>query len=336
MTDGASRFLIVRLGSLGDIIHAIPAVAALKRRYPRSVIHWIVDPRYVELVKLVSVVDVVTPVDPRHLWSTLASLRRLSRDVAYDAVVDLQGLIKSAVIARVIGARRRIGFSQVHLREPLARWLYGEAVDPGPELHVIRKGIGLMRTLGVEEVAIEFPLTMPTSPAAAAVALRAGSEGYMLINPGAAWPNKRWPPERFGALAAAVRERYGVRSVVLWGPGEETAAAIVVAASGGSAEAAPATTITDIIVIAKGARLMVSGDTGPLHIAGAVGTPIVALFGPTRVERNGPWASSDISITRYDQCVCHYERQCRRGQPCINDISVDEVVSAVERRIAVQ
>jgi ADP-heptose:LPS heptosyltransferase len=79
---------------------------------------------------------------------------------------------------------------------------------------------------------------------------------------------------------------------------------------------------------------MVSGDTGPLHIAGAVGTPIVALFGPTRAERNGPWSPADISISRIDQCVCHYERRCRRAQPCIDDISVDDVVAAVERRVA--
>jgi heptosyltransferase-1 len=121
---------------------------------------------------------------------------------------------------------------------------------------------------------------------------------------------------------------------VLWGPGEESMAAAVVAASHGTAVLAPPTTITDIVAIAKGASLMVSGDTGPLHIGAAVGTPIVALFGPTSAERNGPWAASDISISRLDGCVCHYERQCRRSQPCIDDISVDEVIAAIERRVA--
>ena len=122
--------------------------------------------------------------------------------------------------------------------------------------------------------------------------------------------------------------------MVLWGPGEESAAAAVAAASRGAAELAPLTSITDIVAIAKGASLMVSGDTGPLHIAAAVGTPIVALFGPTRAERNGPWSPSDISLTRFDHCVCHYERRCRRGYPCIDDILVDDVIAAVERRLA--
>ena len=120
-----------------------------------------------------------------------------------------------------------------------------------------------------------------------------------MINPGAAWPNKRWPPERFGALAAAMRERIGVRSLVLWGPGEEDIAALVVGASGGAAELASADQHRRHLSRSPdGAKLMVSGDTGPLHIAAAVGTPVVALFGPTFAERNGPWSRDDITISR--------------------------------------
>jgi ADP-heptose:LPS heptosyltransferase len=125
-------------------------------------------------------------------------------------------------------------------------------------------------------------------------------------------PNKRWPPERFGALATMMRDRLGLRSFVLWGPGEDSLASDVVLASHGAASVAPATTITDLASIARGARVMISGDTGPLHIAAAVGVPIVALFGPTRAERNGPWIDADITLSRYEGCQCHYERRCRR------------------------
>jgi lipopolysaccharide heptosyltransferase I len=356
VNDPAARFLIVRLGSLGDVVHAIPAAAALKRRHPASVIDWVVDPRYVDLVKLVTVVNDVLPFDPRGAFSVLTAWRRLraprvhlraprydgqvgaqdqiGRDVAYDAVIDLQGLLKSAVLARSVGARRTIGFSRRHLREPLARLFYTETVDPGDVPHVIQKGITVMRAVGVDDPAIVFPIAIPRSSATDAIAARVGTGGYALINPGAAWPNKRWPPERFGSLASAIRDRRGLRSVVLWGPGEERAASAVVAASRGAAEQAPPTTISDIVAVAKGASLMVSGDTGPLHLAAAVGTPIVALFGPTRAERNGPWSPSDVTISRYEACSCHYERRCRRNEPCINDISLDEVVAAVERRVA--
>jgi heptosyltransferase-1 len=334
VSDRAPRFLIVRLGSLGDVVHAIPAVAALKRRHPASVIDWVVDPRYVDLVKLVTVVGSVFPFDPRHSLAAFLAWWQFGRERQYDVAIDLQGLIKSAVLSRAVGARRAIGFDRAHLREPVASLFYTKTVDPGDAPHVIQKGIGLMRAVGVDDQTIAFPLAIPRSSAAEAVAARAGTSGYALINPGAAWPNKRWPPERFGAVAAAIRERHGLGSVVLWGPGEEAAASAIVAASHGAAEQAPPTTITDIVAVAKGASLMVSGDTGPLHIAAAVGTPIVALFGPTRAERNGPWATSDISISRFDSCVCHYQRRCRRDRPCIDDISIEDVIAAVERRVA--
>jgi lipopolysaccharide heptosyltransferase I len=320
----ASRFLIVRLGSLGDVVHAVPAAAALRARYPDARIDWIVDPRYADLVGLVEGIDRVIPFDSRHGWRALLKTARELRAEAYDAAIDLQGLIKSAVLARAAGARRTIGFARADLREPLASVLYSETHDPGEAVHVIHKGLALMRALDVPATTVAFPLRIPA----------ATPGGDVLINPGAAWPNKRWPPERFGAVASAIRDRHGLSSMVVWGPGEEAAASAIVAASRGAAQQAPPTTITDIVGLAKRARLMISGDTGPLHIAGAVGTPIVALFGPTRAERNGPWSASDIAISRYDRCVCHYERRCRRGSPCIDEIGVDEVLAAVDRRIA--
>ena len=159
----------------------------------------------------------------------------------------------------------------------------------------------------------------------------AGSGGYAILNPGAAWPNKRWPPENFGTVAASIRDDHGWRSVVLWGPGEHDLALQVVEASMGVADLAPPTTLTDLVGITHGARLMISGDTGPLHVAGAVGTPLVALFGPTRPERNGPWGLCDVTISRVAQCSCEYRRKCRRTMACIEDISIPEVVAAVSQ-----
>jgi ADP-heptose:LPS heptosyltransferase len=200
---------------------------------------------------------------------------------------------------------------------------------------VIAKNLALLEPLGIRSPQVEFPLDIPWTAAAEQVAARGGAAGYALINPGAAWPNKRWPAARFGALAALMRERLGVRAIVLWGPGEESLAASVAAASNGAAEVAPRTTIADLFAIAKGARLMVSGDTGPLHIAAAVGIPVVSLFGPTRPERNGPWSPWDVTFSRFDTCSCHYERRCRRGAPCIDEIGLGEVIAGVERRLAV-
>ena len=334
MTATSSKFLFVRLGSLGDVIHAIPSAAALRARYPDATIDWLVDPRYVPVLELVEGLNDAIPVDPRKsIVALLGTVRRLRR-AGYDAVVDLQGLLKSAVLARGAGARRVIGFGREHLREPAARFFYGEMHDAGSEPHVIRMNLALMRALGVENPRVEFPLKLPRTVTGDMAAAGFGPEGYALINPGAAWPNKRWPPQRFGALAAEIRERIGVRSLILWGPGEEDIASLVVGASRGAAQLAPRTTIVDIFAIARRAKVMVSGDTGPLHIAAAVGTPVVALFGPTFAERNGPWSSDDITISRAARCFCHYERKCRLLQPCIDDIAVDEVVSAAEYRVA--
>jgi len=328
------RFLIIRLGSLGDVIHAVPAAAALRRTYPHARIDWVVDPRYVELLNLVECIDRRVPFDPRDLTNGRAAAWTVIRELRYaryDAVVDLQGLLKSALLSRLVGARRTVGFPRRHLREPLARFLYTEAPDPGAARHVIHKNLALLKALGVTDRAARFPIVIPRTPAVAQARERVGGGEYAIVNPGAAWPNKRWPPDRFGAVAASLHRDFGLRSLVLWGPGEEPLANAVAAASLGAAEAAPETTIPDLVGIARSARLMISGDTGPLHIAGAVGTPIVALFGPTFPERNGPWSPRDVVVSRVAQCSCFYERRCRKAAPCIDSIGVDEVCDGVRR-----
>ena len=160
------------------------------------------------------------------------------------------------------------------------------------------------------------------------------SGGFALINAGAAWPNKRWPPRAFGELAAFIHDACGLTPVVLWGPGEEALAGEVVASSSGSAVVAPRTTVNDIVALARDAALVVSGDTGPLHIATAVGTPTVSLFGPTDPDRNGPFDARDVSVSHYDSCGCHYDRTCHEASWCLAGVTVAEVCAAVQRRLA--
>lgn len=340
-----NSFLIVRLGSLGDVVHAIPFAAALRSQFPAARIDWMVDPRYVALLEMVPALDRRVAVDPRGLWRGRERARLLRvfaemRAVRYDAVFDLQGLLKSAVLARAVRGRRVIGFVKRCLREPLAAALYTSTIDPGDVEHVIDMNLALLSAVEAQERRVRFPLAIPPSATVNAVVERFPG-GYVLLNPGAAWPNKRWPAACFGAVAAALKDVYGKRSLVLWGPGEHSLAQDVVAASAGAAEVCPPTTIQELAAIARGAHLMISGDTGPLHLAAAVGTPVVSLFGPTRAERNGPWALYDVAISRFDRCDCHYERRCRRTRrsaasgsvPCIVTIGVDDVLDAVARRL---
>ena len=317
---------------MGDVIHAIPTAAALRARFPEARIDWMVDPRYVPLLEMVRGIDSRIAVDTRRVGRTFATLGDL-RGVGYSAVIDLQGLLKSAVLARAVGAERTIGFASHHLRERTAGPFYSHRVDPA-ELHVIFKNLALLAPLGSRDTRVAFPLEIPHSEVAEAAVARFAGTPYAVINPGAAWPNKRWPADRFGALAATLSDRFALRSLVLWGPGEQPLAEQVADASRGAALLAPATSITDLFAIASRARILISGDTGPLHIGGAVGTPLVALFGPTRAERNGPWSAADIVVSRTDGCSCLYRRRCRRKAACIDDIQLPEVVDAVDRRLA--
>ena len=341
------RILIVRLGALGNIVHAIPVAAALRRAFPASRIDWLVSAKHREILDLVPVVDRRIVINDRSdagggtsLFAAIGELRRQR----YDLAIDLQGLMKSAVLARLSGAARVVGFSSSYARERFASLFYTDSHDPGTggvrpstgsgrERHIVQINLGLLQAVGVPDPAVEFPIEPVESAAARSVREATGGR-YALLNPGAAWPNKRWPPDRLGEVARVLRDVHGLRSAVLWGPNEQPLAEEVVSRSMGAAVIAPKTTIADLVALARGASLMVSGDTGPTHIAAAVGTPIVALFGPTRPLRNGPWSPDDLCVSRAEICQCHHLRQCRLPVMCLLDVQVDEVLSAIEHRLA--
>ena len=343
-----NKLLIVRLGALGDVVHAIPVAAALRRAHPSARIDWLVSAKHRAILDLVPVIDRRLTINDRPLGGARApggarfvAIVRELRQARYDVALDLQGLIKSAIIARSSRAPRVVGFAARYLREPLARLFYTDVHDPGgggiyapsETRHVAQINLGLLEPLGIRTTSTEFPIDGAPSAAAETVIERAGGR-YVLLNPGAAWPNKRWPPARFGALAATLRERHHLKSVVLWGPSERELADQVVEGSRGAAFRAPETTIADVVAIARGADVMISGDTGPAHIGSAVGTPIVGIYGPTRPERNGPWLPDDVTLSRAAECRCHHLRCCKLDRMCLLDIEVDEVVRAVERRLA--
>jgi ADP-heptose:LPS heptosyltransferase len=252
----------------------------------------------------------------------------------YDVALDFQGLLKSAVLARLSGATRVVGFDRAGLREGAAAAFYRERVAVDPGTHVIDKNLGLAAAVGSAPGTWEFPIAPVSSAALDAVRAHA-PEPFVLLNPGAAWPNKRWPADRFGRMAAWLREQHGLRSVAIWGPHEERLAHDIVRTSSGAAMAAPPTRLADLVALAREARLMISGDTGPTHLAAAVGTPLVSLFGPTNARRNGPWSPDDIALERYASCECHYERRCRRedAQWCLGTITEDDVRAAVTKRL---
>jgi heptosyltransferase I len=334
-----NRILIVRMSALGDIVHALPVLSAIRAAYPAVEVDWLADRKYAGVLDLVDGISrriIGRPGLPR----AAASMR--SR--RYDVALDLQGLLKSAAMARLSGATRVIGFERPALRERSAAWFYSETVPVAAGVHVIQKNLSVLPALGITPAPeVRFPFVVPSSAVAdqIASASMARGTGFALINPGAAWPNKRWAPERFGAVAARMRGRHSLSSYVLWGRGEDALADAVVAASDGAAERAPDTSLGDLLALSSRASLLLSGDTGPLHLAAAMATPIVGLYGPTWPERNGPWSKDDEVVSRASVCECHHKRRCQRAgngpvesRMCINDISVEQVAAAVDARLA--
>lgn len=338
------KILIVRLSALGDIVHALPVLAAIKRAMPSAEVDWMVEENYAAILSITGGLrrriigrarNSFTTDDAVSFGGALGYVQAVAhlRAQDYDCALDLQGLLKSAGWARSSGAKRIIGFDKANVREGQAASFYTETVTPPAGVHVIHKNLSLLAALGIKTGAIEMPLQPQASPETVAAIQAAGAKRYAVLNPGAAWPNKRWPPERFGALAATLRDRTGLTSMITWGPSERELADAIVSASAGAAVPAPPTTVADLAVLLRDAALVVAGDTGPLHIAAAMGTPLVGLYGPTWPERNGPWDPSDVVISRATTCVCHHKRQCLRGAPCINEITLEDVADAAERRL---
>ena len=338
---GRRAFLIVRLGALGDIVHALPLAAALRATWPDARIDWLVDVKHRAILDHVGGLSAIVPVDTRRMageTGVVPVVRRL-RAARYDVAIDAQGLLKSAVLAYLAGAARVVGLARDHLRERLASWAYDDTAQPaGP--HVVDHALALAQAAGAAIGPPRFALQAPASDVVAHVRDQLGLEPtagatqpFALINPGAAWPNKRWPPDRFGAVARDLRTRHGWRSIVAWGPGEHDLAAAVVAASDGAAALAPATSLGDLLAMIGAAGLVVSGDTGPLHLAAALGTPIVGIYGPTDPARNGPWSPADVTLSRTDACACHHQRRCTAAVWCLGELGAGEVSAAVDRRL---
>jgi len=330
------RVLLVRLSAIGDVVHTLPAAAALWRAGHE--VGWLVEPAARSLVqgspavRQVHLAPAARRFSARAAWAARAELRA----ARYDLALELQGLWKSAAWARLSGAARVVGYARRFRREPVSALLLGERVAlPDGLPHVIDKNLALLQALGVSAVgAREFPLP-PLDEATARIDRELAALGlgpFALLNPGGGWPGKLWPAELFGQLAGLLAAR-GLPSLVAWGPGEEALAARVVAASGSAARPSFATTLLELTALARRARVVVSADTGPLHLACAVGAPVVGLFGPTDPARNGPFAPADVVVRRVPACAPCHRRACRTHTGVMAGITVDEVGEAVAERL---
>jgi ADP-heptose:LPS heptosyltransferase len=329
------KALLVRLSSIGDVVHTLPTLDALSARGWET--GWLVEPPSRSLLEGQKQLGEVALAPAARAFDWTAARRTLAglRAARYDAALDLQGLWKSAAWSRLSGAARVIGYAPAWRRERPSAVLIRERVAlPDTAVHVIDKNLALLRALGVEAVGHRrFPL--PAAPEAEARVGRAlgalGLGPFVVLNPGGGWASKRWPPDGFGAVAEGLRAR-GLAALVSWGPGEEGLADAVVQASGGAAVKGWATSLLEFVELARRASLVVAADTGPLHLACAVGTPVVALFGPTDPLRNGPFDAADQVVRRAPRCAPCYKRVCPVHEGVMRGIQPADVLAAVDRR----
>lgn len=340
------RALIVRLSSIGDVVHTLPAFSALRDAWPEAHLGWAVEAAAAPLVRAlpgplqVHVIDTASwrrrPWAPAG-WRALRAARDELRAARYEVALDFQGLIKSALVARASGART-FGLAPGDLREPAARRCYDvTAPASDPEAHVVERGLGLARAAGAAAGEIRFP---PIGDAAddARVGERLAERGlseFIVAHGAANWSSKEWPRARLAAAGRELYRRTGLPVLWLWGPGEQSAARRIAAAAGEGNQVAFATDLPQLAALLRRARLFIGGDSAPLHLAVAGGTPTVAWFGPTSPARLGPLDAHDLTVTALQPCSFCHQRRCPLGtRACLESLPAEDVVGAAEQRLA--
>lgn len=326
------RILIVRLSAVGDVIHGLPVASALRDAYPESWIGWVVEGRAGDLLEGHPDLDQVIRVPRRWLKSarTVWQVRRELRALEIDVTVDLQCLTKSAVMAWLSGASRRLGVGGDDGRE-LSKWLNNElTLLDAP--HVVEHYLGILKPLGIETPAVRFVLPEHDQERRFAERLleqyRLESGEFVVLNPGAGWPSKIWPAERYGVVARWLAEHRQLSSLVVWGdPAEQSLAEAIVNASGGKAVLAPATTLRELAAVSRRARLFIGSDTGPLHLAVAVGAPSISLHGASRADWCGAYGPESRALQAVYADGTARQRRSADNQ-AMQAISVDMVLEA--------
>lgn len=329
MNDTPHRLLIVRLTALGDVIHGVPVLNALRDRFAETHLAWVVEGRNAEVIEGHPAVDELIRA-PRRWYKSpreIFALRRRLIAGRFDTTVDLQCLTKSATLAWLTGAKRRIGADGTDGRE-LSKWFNNQRTLVNAE-HVIDHYLGILQPLGIDKPAVRFDL--PESEADQVYAQRLLTEGgltprrFAVLNPGAGWPSKIWPAERYGELAQRLRDEHGLSSLAVWGGKEEQPLADeIVATSHGAAKLAPPTSIPQLGAVCRRAALFVGSDTGPMHLSVAVGTPTLSLHGASQAAWCGAYGPLGASL-QAEYTEGSYGQRRRADNSAMRAIHVERV-----------
>jgi heptosyltransferase I len=337
------RLLVVRLSSLGDIVHTFPAVAGLRESFPDAEIVWLAHPRWKLLVESSGLATEVWATETRSLASLRAILRRI-REKRFSAAIDYQGLWKSAALPFLGHVPCRIGFSSETIREYGVPVLYTDRVRCA-QTHIAAQNGELSQRAGARSETAAVNLTVPQSEESGfRDYLRGqGVDRYVVLSPGGGWRSKCWPVDRFGVLCKKIRESFDLRCIVNYGPGEEPLVAALRDASGAADPLLYDGNLGQLMALLRNAICIVGGDSGPVHLAVALGTPAVALFGPTDPARNGPFRFGGVAVSAFPTDIVlrspHAVTTYKRGDqsdPSMLEIDVNAVFEAARRQIEVR
>jgi len=326
------KILIVKPSSLGDVVHSLPFLNAIRERFPGSEIHWVIAKGLEDLLTGHPMIDKIWIIN-KDIWKKLSYIRdsvhelrifmKGIKEEKYDMVVDLQGLLRSGIITLSTGSPLRVGFQEA--REG-SRFFYTHKIKGGRDVHAVDRYLKIAAFLGCDIDDICFPMPLSFEPSVqTGISLPVD---YAVIAPGARWGTKRWPPEKFGRLASLLP----LNTVVVGSKGDmDYAKKVLDLSKGKTISLAGKTTLKALIEIIRGARFFISNDSGPMHIAAALGIPVFAIFGPTNPERTGPYGKGHTVIRQDISCAPCFKRRCNDLR-CLESISASKVFRTIKER----
>lgn len=312
------RILVIKLSSFGDLFHALPAVHNLKAMLGADV-DWVTQTEYVDLVKCFRPVDRVIPFHRRDFWAHAVELRASLKESTYDYVFDFQGLLKSAIVAFLAGGKIRIGPS--HAREGASLFYDAVAGSRNKQRHAVDECLDVVRYLGMRVLPVEFPMKFPAIPVT-------GKGPHIALLPVSRWPTKTWPADRFAEVARRLKTDTGGTVYLMGGPDDASVCESIVARLGdGVVNLAGKTSLPETGSWMQEMDLLVSNDSGPVHLAAALGVPALVVFGPTDPRRTGPFGAAHRVVNTRIPCQPCLSRSCKfETVRCMEGVSVDAVV----------
>ena len=343
--DTPANILVVKPSSLGDVVHTLPVVSELRRHFPAARISWLVNASLVDIARTSPYVDEIIPFD-RERWRGVFGVALDAMGFAgvcgdlrgrrFDLVMDLQGLFRSGFLTRITNAPVRLGF--LNARELGHVFYNARVMPPKATMHAVDRYLATLKRIGIAPGEPDFAMRINpralVSVEGMLAAFRDRAEGPLLvISPFTRWPTKEWPMEHYAAVVSEARRRWDCRVVISASAADEARASGLAAMAPDAVNLAGRTDLAAAIALLSKGDVIVTGDSGPMHIADALGVPMVAIFGPTDPDRTGPYRQRDAVVRVAVDCAPCLDRQCAKEHECMRAVTPEMVLDKIKPRL---